>query len=37
MILNTSLNVKGMPIVNDERDAKIFQDKYNVPVHIKDD
>ena len=37
MILNTSLNVKGMPIVNDERDAKIFEDKYNVPVHIKDD
>ena len=37
MILNTSLNVKGMPIVNDERDAKIFQDKYNDPVHIKDD
>ena len=37
MILNTSLNVKGMPIVNDERDAKIFQDQYNVPVHTKDD
>ena len=37
MILNTSLNVKGMPIVNDERDAKIFQDKYNVPVYTKDD
>ena len=37
MILNTSLNVKGMPIVNDEKDAKIFEDKYNVPVYTKDD
>ena len=37
MILNTSLNVKGMPIVNDEKDAAIFEDKYNVPVYTKDD
>jgi carbamoyltransferase len=36
MILNTSLNIKGMPIVNDERDADEFQRKYDVPVHISD-
>ena len=32
MLLNTSLNIKGMPIVNDERDIKIFMEKYNVKV-----
>ena len=32
MLLNTSLNIKGMPIVNDERDVKIFMEKYNVKV-----
>jgi len=37
MILNTSLNIKGMPIVNDENDAADFEEKYNVPVHTKDD
>jgi carbamoyltransferase len=37
MILNTSLNIKGMPIVNDEKDAADFEEKYNVPVHTKDD
>ena len=37
MILNTSLNIKGMPIVNDEKDAADFEEKYNVPVYTKDD
>ena len=37
MLLNTSLNIKGMPIVNDEKDAADFQEKYNVPVYTKDD
>jgi carbamoyltransferase len=32
MVLNTSLNIKGQPIVNDERDAKDFTDKYGVKV-----
>lgn len=36
MLLNTSLNIKGQPIVNDEDDAKIFAQKYNVQVHISD-
>ena len=37
MVLNTSLNIKGMPIVNDEKDAADFEEKYNVPVYTKDD
>ena len=32
MILNTSLNIKGQPIVNDENDAKEFENKYGVKV-----
>jgi carbamoyltransferase len=32
MLLNTSLNIKGMPMVNDEKDAHLFQSKYNVKV-----
>jgi carbamoyltransferase len=32
MLLNTSLNIRGRPIVNDEKDAKIFQNKYGVKV-----
>ena len=32
MLLNTSLNIKGEPIVNDQKDAKRFSDCYNVPV-----
>lgn len=32
MLLNTSLNIKGEPIVNDEKDSKRFQEKYNVKV-----
>ena len=33
MILNTSLNIKGQPIVNDENDAKEFTNKYGVKVY----
>jgi carbamoyltransferase len=36
MLLNTSLNIKGQPIVNDEQDAIAFSIKYNIPVHTKD-
>jgi len=32
ILLNTSLNIKGKPIVNDMKDAKDFQNKYNVKV-----
>lgn len=32
MLLNTSLNIKGQPIVNDEKDARNFQDRYKVRV-----
>lgn len=32
MVLNTSLNVKGKPMVNDRKDALIFENTYNVPV-----
>ena len=32
MLLNTSLNIKGMPMVNDEADANLFQTKYKVKV-----
>ncbi len=32
MVLNTSLNIKGQPIVNNEQQAKDFTDKYGVKV-----
>ena len=32
MLLNTSLNIKGKPMVNNETDAEIFARKYNVKV-----
>ena len=32
MLLNTSLNIKGQPIVNDWNDAEKFMEKYNVAV-----
>lgn len=35
MLLNTSLNIKGQPIVNDEKDAMAFQEHYNTKVIIK--
>jgi carbamoyltransferase len=36
MLLNTSLNIKGQPIVNDLEDAAKFSKHYNIPVHISD-
>jgi len=36
MLLNTSLNIKGQPIVNDEKDAYAFSEKYNVNVYTQD-
>jgi len=32
MLLNTSLNIKGQPIVNDWKDAEKFMRRYNVAV-----
>ena len=32
ILLNTSLNIKGQPIVNDEKDGKAFESKYGVKV-----
>jgi carbamoyltransferase len=32
MLLNTSLNIKGQPIVNDREDGKAFTKKYGVNV-----
>jgi predicted NodU family carbamoyl transferase len=32
MLLNTSLNIKGKPIVNNLTDAKEFAKMYNVKV-----
>ena len=32
ILLNTSLNIKGQPIVNDRADGKAFEDKYGVKV-----
>jgi len=32
MLLNTSLNIKGMPMVNDRWDARKFEERYNVKV-----
>ena len=33
MLLNTSLNIKGEPIINDRADADRFEKLYNVKVH----
>jgi len=32
MLLNTSLNIRGMPMVDDEQDARDFERAYNVKV-----
>lgn len=32
ILINTSLNIRGQPIVNDRRDADLFQDTYGVRV-----
>jgi carbamoyltransferase len=33
MLLNTSLNIRGEPMVNDRADADRFEKLYNVKVH----
>ena len=35
ILLNTSLNIKGEPIVNDEKDAERFELKYGVKVCVR--
>lgn len=37
MLLNTSLNIKGEPMVDTEADAQRWQEAYNVPVFTKED
>jgi carbamoyltransferase len=32
MLVNTSLNIKNQPLVNDEKDAMDFAEKYGIPV-----
>ena len=32
MLLNTSLNIRGMPMVNDEKDAEAWEREYKVKV-----
>jgi len=32
MLLNTSLNIKGQPMVNDIKDARAFEHHYGVKV-----
>jgi predicted NodU family carbamoyl transferase len=32
MLLNTSLNIKGQPMVNDVKDARAFEAHYGVKV-----
>jgi carbamoyltransferase len=36
MLVNTSLNIKGQPIVNDVEDAEAFEKHYGVKVHTND-
>jgi carbamoyltransferase len=36
ILLNTSLNIKGQPIVNDETSAEMFSIVYDVSVHMCD-
>lgn len=36
MMVNTSLNIKGQPIVNDVADAQAFARHYGLPVHTHD-
>lgn len=36
MLVNTSLNIKGQPIVNDEADAAAFAEHYGINVHTRD-
>jgi predicted NodU family carbamoyl transferase len=33
MLLNTSLNIRGKPMVNDEKDAEDWEKEYKVKVY----
>ena len=35
MLVNTSLNIKGQPMVNDEIDAAAFENEYNIKVYTR--
>jgi carbamoyltransferase len=32
ILLNTSLNIKGQPLLNDERDILLWEETYNFPI-----
>jgi carbamoyltransferase len=36
ILVNTSLNIKGQPLVNSEADAVLFEKTYNIPVFCRD-
>jgi carbamoyltransferase len=36
MLVNTSLNIKGQPLVNTESDAEDFAESYGIPVFCRD-
>jgi carbamoyltransferase len=36
MLVNTSLNIKGQPLVNTEADAEAFTAEYGIPVYCRD-
>ena len=36
MLVNTSLNIKGQPLVNTESDAEAFTEAYGIPVFCRD-
>ena len=36
MLVNTSLNIKGQPLVNTEADAEAFTSEYGIPVFCRD-
>ena len=36
MLVNTSLNIKGQPLVNTESDAEAFTAEYGIPVFCRD-
>jgi carbamoyltransferase len=32
LLINTSLNIKGQPLINDEHDVKLFSEKYDIKI-----
>jgi carbamoyltransferase len=36
MLVNTSLNIKGQPLVDTEADAEAFTSEYGIPVFCRD-